>query len=245
MARYRLTIEYDGTNFAGWQKQDDALTIQSRITFAVHQFCGEIVTVNGAGRTDAGVHATGQVAHIDLKHTWPSDTVRDAVNNHLRPDPISILNVCKVTEKFDARFSATKRHYLYRIENRRAPLTLDQLRAWQVAVPLNAKHMHNAAQSLVGHHDFTTFRSSHCQAKSPVKTLDAITVIQRDNIIIVTTSARSFMHRQVRSIVGSLKLVGEGKWSQDEIAERLAACDRAACGVVAPSHGLYLSQVDY
>jgi tRNA pseudouridine38-40 synthase len=243
--RFRLTIEYDGTPFAGWQEQDGSVTVQSRIAAAITAFCGESVTVFGAGRTDAGVHATGQVAHIDLARNWPADTVRDALNDHLRPDPIAIVEAADASADFDARFSAKCRHYRYLIVDRRAPLALDAKRAWRVAVPLDTAGMDGAAQSLVGRHDFTTFRSSSCQAVSPVKTLDAISVARDGARIVVTASARSFMHRQVRSMVGSLKLVGEGKWPVAAIAAALAARDRAACGPVAPAHGLYLARVDY
>jgi tRNA pseudouridine38-40 synthase len=243
--RFRLTIEYDGTPFAGWQEQDGSVTVQSRIAAAITAFCGESVTVFGAGRTDAGVHATGQVAHIDLARNWPADTVRDALNDHLRPDPIAIVEAADASADFDARFSAKCRHYRYLIVDRRAPLALDAKRAWRVAVPLDTAVMDEAAQSLVGRHDFTTFRSSSCQAISPVKTLDAISVARDGARIVVTASARSFMHRQVRSMVGSLKLVGEGKWPVAAIAAALAARDRAACGPVAPAHGLYLARVDY
>ena len=245
MPRYKLTIEYDGTPFAGWQEQDGSTTVQSRLAAAVKVFSGDSVTVFGAGRTDSGVHATGQVAHIDLTRDWPAGTVRDAVNDHLRPDPVAIIEAAEVPESFDARLSATRRHYRYRIVNRRAPLTLDYNRAWRVGAPLNAERMHEAAQALLGRHDFTTFRSVNCQAASPVKTLDAIRVERSADEIEVSTSARSFMHRQVRSMVGSLKLVGEGKWQVSDVAEALAACDRAACGAVAPAHGLYLERVDY
>ena len=245
MPRYRLTIEYDGTPFAGWQEQDGSVTVQSRIVAAITAFCGESVTVFGAGRTDAGVHATGQVAHIDLARDWPADTVRDALNDHLRPDPIAIVAAAEAPADFDARFSATRRHYRYLIVDRRAPLALDANRAWRVAVPLDVAGMDEAARSLVGRHDFTTFRSSSCQAASPVKTLDAISVARDGERVVVTASARSFMHRQVRSMVGSLKLVGEGKWPAAAVAEALAARDRAACGPVAPAHGLYLARVDY
>ncbi len=245
MPRFKLTIEYDGTPFAGWQEQDGSPTVQSRLAAAIQGFSGESVTVFGAGRTDAGVHATGQVAHIDLARVWPEGTVRDAMNDHLRPDPVAIVEAEEVPDSFDARLSAIRRHYRYRMVNRRAPLALDYNRAWRVGVPLNAELMHEAAQALLGRNDFTTFRSVNCQATSPVKTLDEIAVHRTGEDIELTTCARSFMHRQVRSIVGSLKLVGEGKWPVGAIAEALAVCDRAACGAVAPAHGLYLARVDY
>jgi tRNA pseudouridine38-40 synthase len=245
MPRYRLTIEYDGTPFAGWQAQAGGVTVQSRLAAAITGFCGETVTVFGAGRTDAGVHATGQVAHVDLARDWPAATVRDAVNDHLRPDPVAIVAAVVAPDDFDARFSATRRHYRYTIVNRRAPLTLDLHRAWRVGAPLDAGAMNEAAQLLVGRHDFTTFRSAHCQARSPVKTLDAISVARDGDEITVKAGARSFMHRQVRSMVGSLELVGEGKWPPSAIADALDARDRAACGPVAPASGLCLERVDY
>ncbi len=201
--------------------------------------------MSGAGRTDAGVHALGQVAHIDLERAWPADTVRDAINAHLRPEPVAILHAEQVAGDFDSRFSATARHYLYVIVNRRAPLALEARRAWQVAKALDADAMHEAAQALVGHHDFTTFRSSECQAKSPLKTLGALDISRAGDRIEIRASARSFLHNQVRSMAGSLKLVGEGRWTGADLAAALAARDRAACGPVAPPGGLYLVRVDY
>lgn len=245
MPRYRLTIEYDGAPFVGWQMQANGRSVQQALAEAVASFCGEAVTVYGAGRTDAGVHALGQVAHIDLAKDWPGDTVRDALNQHLRPEPVAILRAERVPDDFDARFSAARRRYLYRIVNRRAPLALDAGRAWHVGVPLDAGAMHAAAQALVGHHDFTTFRSSDCQAKSPVKTLDALTVSRLGEEVQLRAVARSFLHNQVRSLVGSLKLVGAGRWTARDIVRALAARDRAACGPVAPPDGLYLEAVDY
>ena len=245
MPRYRLTIEYDGTPFAGWQHQDGRPTVQSEIATAINGFCGESVTVFGAGRTDAGVHATGQVAHVDLAGDWPVGTVRDAINDHLRPAPVAIVDVAATASDFDARHSAVARHYRYRIVNRRAPLALERDRAWRVGVRLDAGLMHAAAQTLIGRHDFTTFRSVHCQSRSPDKTLDALDVVRDGDEVVVTATARSFLHRQVRSMVGSLKLVGEGKWQPQDVAEALGARDRAACGPVAPAHGLYLVRVDY
>jgi tRNA pseudouridine38-40 synthase len=212
---------------------------------AITAFSRERVTLKGAGRTDAGVHAVGQVAHVDLVRAWPAATVRDAVNAHLRPEPISILSVEPVPDDFDARFSARKRHYLYRIVDRRTPLALDRSRAWGVPSRLDADAMHLAAQLLVGKHDFTTFRAAECQAKSPVKTLDRLDVSREGDEIAIRADARSFLHNQVRSIVGTLKKVGEGKWPVGEVAAALAACDRARSGPVAPAHGLYLVAVDY
>jgi tRNA pseudouridine38-40 synthase len=245
MPRYKLTIEYDGTPYVGWQIQDNGLTIQGALTEAIAAFTGERVAVQGAGRTDAGVHALGQVAHIDLAKDWDTDNVRDAANFHLRPQPIAVLAAEKAADDFDARFSATKRHYLYRIINRRADLTLEQNRVWRVPRPLDTTAMHDAAQRLIGKHDFTTFRSTECQAASPVKTLDRLDVTRDGDNVNVTASARSFLQHQVRSMVGSLVHVGEGKWSADDLSAALAARDRSACGQVAPPHGLYLIKVEY
>jgi tRNA pseudouridine38-40 synthase len=245
MPRYKLTIEYDGTPFVGWQIQDNGLSVQGVLTQAVAAFANERAVVGGAGRTDAGVHALGQVAHIELSKDWPADTVRDALNAHLRPHPVAVLAAERAADDFDARFSAIRRHYRYRIVNRRADLALDVLRAWRVPRPLDVAAMHEAAQRLVGRHDFTTFRSTECQAKSPVKTLDRLDVTRDGDAMSVTTTARSFLHNQVRSMVGSLVHVGDGKWSADDLASALAARDRAACGQVAPPQGLYLVRVEY
>ncbi|MDP2619604.1 MAG: tRNA pseudouridine(38-40) synthase TruA [Hyphomicrobiales bacterium] len=245
MPRYRLIIEYDGTPFVGWQAQANGRAVQQALTEAIEKFAGERVTVHGAGRTDAGVHALGQVAHIDLAKDWDPDTVREAINQHLKPEPVAILEASRAAEDFDARFFARKRHYRYRVVNRRAPLTLERDRAWRVPVPLDAEAMDEAAQALVGKHDFSTFRAAECQAKSPVKTLDALSVGRVGAEIRIEASARSFLHHQVRSMVGTLKLVGEGKWSKADVAAALAARDRAACGPVAPAYGLYLVSVDY
>jgi tRNA pseudouridine38-40 synthase len=245
MPRYKLTIEYDGTLFVGWQVQDSGLSVQGVLIEAVSAFSGERTSVGGAGRTDAGVHALGQVAHVDLTKDWPADTVRDALNAHLRPHPIAVLAAERVADDFDARFSAVRRHYRYRIVNRRADLALDVLRAWRVPRRLDVAAMHGAAQQLVGRHDFTTFRSTECQAKSPVKTLDRLDVTRDGDEVCVTTTARSFLHNQVRSMVGSLVHVGDGKWSADDLASALAARDRTACGQVAPPQGLYLVRVEY
>jgi tRNA pseudouridine38-40 synthase len=245
MPRYKLTIEYDGTPFVGWQVQDNRPSVAGAIADAVAKFAGETPKVSGAGRTDAGVHALGQVAHVDLARDWDTDTIRDALNAQLRPSPIAILNVERVAPDFDARFSARARHYLYRIVNRRADLALDRDRVWRVVRPLDVNAMHEAAQRLVGHHDFTTFRSTECQAKSPMKTLDRLDVSRAGDEIRIQVSARSFLHNQVRSMVGSLVQVGEGKWSAGELAKALDAKSRAACGPVAPACGLYLVRVDY
>jgi tRNA pseudouridine38-40 synthase len=245
MPRYKLTIEYDGTPYVGWQAQDNGASVQGVLTAAVAAFAGERVVIGAAGRTDAGVHALGQVAHVDLAKDWDTETVRDAINFHLRPLPVAVLAAERATPDFDARFSAVKRHYLYRIVNRRADLTLEQNRAWRVPRPLDAEAMHAAARRLIGRHDFTTFRSTECRAKSPVKTLDRLDVARDGDEIRITAAARSFLQHQVRSMVGSLIHVGEGKWRTDDLAAALAARDRAACGQVAPPHGLYLVRVDY
>jgi tRNA pseudouridine38-40 synthase len=243
--RYKLTIEYDGRPFVGWQIQDNGPAVQGVLAAALTAFCGEEVSVHGAGRTDAGVHALGQVGHVDLSREWEADTVRDAVNAHLRPHPVAVIAAERVAETFDARFSARKRHYRYRIINRRADLTLDRGLAWRIPKPLDSDGMHAAAQRLVGRHDFTTFRHAECQAKSPVKTLDQLDVRQSGDEIAVVTSARSFLHTQVRSMVGTLALVGEGKWTADDVSAALERRDRAACAPVAPPDGLYLTGVDY
>ena len=246
MPRYKLTIEYDGRPFVGWQIQDNGPSVQAVLAAAVEAFSGEKATVYGAGRTDAGVHALGQVGHLDLAKDWDEDTVRDAVNAHLRPHPVAVLAAERVAEAFDARFSAIRRHYRYRIVNRRADLTFDRGHAWRIAKPLDAAAMHAAAQRLVGRHDFTTFRNAECQAKSPVKTLDRLDVERiAEEDIHVATSARSFLHTQVRSMVGALALVGEGKWSADDVSSALEKRNRSACAPVAPPDGLYLMKVDY
>ena len=247
MPRYRLDIEYDGTAYCGWQRQAGRHSVQAAIEQAVLGFCGETVSLRGAGRTDTGVHASGQVGHVDLARAWPVDTVRDAINAHLSQagETVSILTATEVGEGFDARFSAVGRHYLYRILNRRAPPALMKNRVWWVPKPLDAEAMHEAAQMLVGRHDFTTFRSVHCQAKSPVRTLDRLDVTRDGETIEIRASARSFLHNQVRSMVGTLKRVGEGAWTASDVAEALEARDRKACAGLAPPQGLYLTQVDY
>jgi tRNA pseudouridine38-40 synthase len=245
MPRYKLLIEYDGTPFSGWQNQTDQTTVQGVLAAAVESFCGEKIAVQGAGRTDAGVHAIGQVAHIDLIKEWETDVVRDALTAQLRPHPVAVLAAERVPDDFDARFSARKRHYMYRIVNRRADLALDRNRVWRVGRPLDARAMHLAAKALLGNHDFTTFRAAECQAKSPVKTLDLLDVERGGEEIRIFASARSFLHHQVRSMVGSLALVGEGRWSAKDLSDALAVRDRTACGPMAPADGLYLVQVDY
>jgi tRNA pseudouridine38-40 synthase len=243
--RYRLTIEYDGTPFVGWQRQENGLSVQQAISDALEKFCQSRIAVHGAGRTDAGVHARGQCAHIDLPRHYPPDTVANAVNQHLKPLPVAILRAEEASADFHARFSARMRHYAYRIINRRAPLCLERERAWLVHAPLDAEAMAQAARLLEGRHDFTTYRSVHCQAKSPVKTLERLEVARFGEEIAIEASARSFMHNQVRSLVGSLKMVGEGKWRPDQVKKALEARDRAACGPVAPACGLCLMAVDY
>ena len=245
MPRYKLTIEYDGGPFVGWQRQENGRSVQQAIEEAVAAFSGETVVVKGAGRTDSGVHALGQVAHIDLVREFDDDTVRDAINAKLKPEPVAILVAERAADDFDARFSAVKRHYLYRILNRRAQPAVDAGRVWWVTSPLDAEAMHMAAQALVGNHDFTTFRSSECQAKSPVKTLDRLDVSRAGDEVTVSASARSFLHNQVRSMVGALRKVGDGKWPVAAVGEALEAKDRARAGPVAPPEGLYLVRVDY
>jgi len=245
MKRYKITIEYDGGPFVGWQMQANGASVQAALAAAIRAFSGEAVEVRGAGRTDAGVHARGQVAHFDLAKAMRPDQIREAINHHLKPAPVAVLACEAVAADFDARFSATRREYEYILINRRAPLTLDAGRAWRVPPPLDAQAMHDAAQVLTGKHDFTTFRSVQCQARSPVKTLDWLEVMRAGERITIHASARSFLHHQVRSIVGSLKLVGEGKWSRDDLEAALEAQKRSACGPVAPACGLYLVSVGY
>ncbi|MBO6724948.1 MAG: tRNA pseudouridine(38-40) synthase TruA [Rhizobiaceae bacterium] len=247
MPRYRIDIEYDGGPYAGWQRQADQHSVQAAIEQAIQAFCGEAVTIRGAGRTDAGVHARGQVAHFDLEREWQSDRVMAAINAHLTKagETVAVTAAHSVETAFDARFSATARHYLYRILNRRAPPALERGQVWHVARELDPGIMHEAAQVLVGKHDFTTFRSVQCQAKSPVKTLDVLDVTRAGDLVEIRASARSFLHNQVRSMVGTLKRVGEGAWSADDVRAALEAADRAECGPVAPPDGLYLMRVDY
>ena len=245
MPRYKLTIEYDGTSFFGWQSQKGGGAVQDVLEDAIEKLCGTRLRVQAAGRTDAGVHALGQVAHLDLENTMRPDRLRDALNALMRPHTVAIVDAVEVPDTFEARFSAIRRHYLYRIVNRRAPLTLDRGQAWLVNKPLNADAMHDAAQVFVGTHDFTTFRSTLCQAKSPVKTMEELSVSRYGEDIEIIARSRSFLHNQVRSLVGSLKLVGEGKWTRRDIERALKAKDRAACGPVSPPDGLYLLKVDY
>ncbi len=245
MTRFKLTLEYDGAAFVGWQRQDNGPSVQQALEEAVTGFCGEIATVHGAGRTDAGVHALGQVAHLDLEKPTTAETLRDAVNAHLKPAPVAVLAAEVAADDFHARFSATERRYLYRIVNRRPPLALERGRAWWVPRPLDAAAMHAAAQVLVGKHDFSSFRASECQAKSPVKTLTAIQVSRLAEAIEIRARAPSFLHHQVRNFAGTLRLVGEGKWSAAKVEAVLEACDRNAAGQTAPAEGLYLTEVVY
>ena len=245
MPRYRLTLEYDGAPFVGWQRQDNGPSVQGALEDAIEKLSGERVTVTGSGRTDAGVHALGQVAHFDLVKTFEPGKVRDALNYHLRPNPVVVLDADAVDSEFHARFSARSRHYLFRILNRRSPPALETGKVWHVSHKLDAEAMHAAAQVFVGQHDFTTFRAAECQAQSPVKTLDRLDVSRRADEIHIEASARSFLHHQIRSFAGTLKLVGEGKWTPRDVADALAAKDRTRCGPVSPPDGLYLVRVDY
>lgn len=245
MPRYRLLIEYDGTAYSGWQSQATGNGVQDHIERSILAFAGTEVRLKGAGRTDAGVHALGQVAHFDIDKPLRPDTIRDAGNVHLRPHPITIVEADEVPDTFDARFSAKKRHYVYRVMARRAPPTLDRHLIWHVKVPLDVPAMVEASKVLLGKHDFTTFRSADCQSKSPVKTLDQLDVREVGNEIHFIVSARSFLHNQVRSMVGGLRKVGDGRWTADDLKASLEAADRTACAPVAPPEGLCLMKVDY
>lgn len=246
MTRYRITIEYDGAGFVGWQRQANGLSsAQGAIEHAIHAFSGESPTVHGAGRTDAGVHALGQVAHFDLAKPATPAVIRDALNYHLRPQSISVIGVAPADPSFDARRSARGRAYLYRILNRRAPAALDRGKVWHIGRPLDATRMHAAAQHLVGKHDFSAFRAAECQAKSPVRTLDLVTVALAGEEVHIHAHARSFLHNQVRIIAGTLRLVGEGKWTAVDVAAALASRDRRAAGPTAPPHGLTLTAIFY
>ncbi len=251
MARYRFTIEYDGSPYFGWQRQDNVPSVQRALENALSKLGEENILVQGAGRTDAGVHALGQIAHADLARPWTPFRLMEAMNAHLRQaeETVSILNCEKIGDDFHARFSAIQRHYIYRIMCRRAPLTVERGRAWNVKAELDVTAMDAAAKLLLGEHDFTTFRSTDCQAKSPIKVLDTLDVSIRDlhgvEIIEISTTARSYLHNQVRSLTGCLKAVGEGRWSCDDLVNAFEARDRSACAPVAPAHGLYLVSVSY
>jgi len=245
MPRYRLTLEYDGTPFSGWQRQPDRPSVQEALETAIAAFSGETVTTQAAGRTDTGVHALGQVAHFDLSREWDPFRIREALNYHLRPHPVAVIAAEAMGEDFEARFSAIARHYEYRILNRRAPAVIERNHVWHVPMPLDTDAMHAAAQLILGRHDFSTFRAAECQAKSPIRTLDRFDVRREAEHIVATVSARSFLHHQVRSMMGSLKLVGEGKWQPGDFRAALDAADRRRCGPVAPPDGLYLTRVDY
>ena len=245
MTRFRLTIEYDGRPFFGWQRQDHGPSVQGAIETALTGVTGETVTVVGCGRTDSGVHAAGQVAHVDIEREIAAFRLMEALNAHLRPAPVAILDCAVAAPDFHARFDCIGRRYRYRIVNRRAPLTIDAGLAWQVAKPLDAEAMHAAAQVLVGRHDFTTFRSIRCQAASPIKTLDRLYVERDADTVLIHAAARSFLHHQVRSMVGCLRLVGDGSWSAGQLAEALAATDRQQLGLNAPPDGLTLIAAVY
>lgn len=247
MPRFRMTVEYDGTPYVGWQRQENGPSVQGALEQAILTLTGETVSIRGAGRTDSGVHAMGQVIHVDLSRAWVPYKLRNAVNAHLAlaQERVAVLDVVEVSEDFDARFSALRRHYLYRIISRPSRLALDAERAWWVAKPLDHERMHEAAQQLVGHHDFTTFRSAHCQAASPVRTLDRLDVTRTGDLIEIRATAQSFLHNQIRSFAGTLKLAGEGRMTVADVRAALEARDRAACGPVAPPTGLFFMKVDY
>lgn len=245
MTRLRLTVEYDGRPFMGWQRQAHGASVQAAIEEAARSVTGEAAAVHAAGRTDAGVHALAMAAHVDLEKAIAPFRLMEALNARLRPAPVAILDCAEVPADWHARFSCTGRRYLYRIVNRRAPLTLEAGQAWRIAAPLDAAAMHDAAQRLVGLHDFTTFRSAHCQSANPVKTLDRLDVTRAGDAVEIRAEARSFLHHQVRSMVGCLALVGRGQWQADDLAAALAARDRAALGHNAPPDGLYFTGADY
>ena len=245
MPRFKLVIEYDGTPFVGWQRQINGRSVQQVVEEAIERFSGQSVRIQCAGRTDAGVHATHQVAHVDLAQDWRADTVRDAANAHLRPEPVAVVSAEVVPDGFNARTSAVKRRYVYRILNRRAPPALDGNRVWHVPHPLDTDRMQAAAQTLVGRHDFTTFRAAECQANSPIRTLERLDVVRHEHDIRVHAAARSFLHHQVRSMVGTLMLAGAGRWTVEDVRRALEARDRARCGPTAPAAGLTLVGVEY
>jgi len=245
MTRFVLTIEYDGRPFVGWQRQKNGFAVQEAIEDSIRRLTGEGVTLHGAGRTDAGVHALGQVAHFDLERSFNAETIRAGLNAHLRPHPISVIDAAVVDPSFDARRSAKQRIYRYRILNRRAPPALEVGQVWHVGTPLDVTAMSKAATALIGKHDFTSFRSTYCQAASAVKTLDGLSVVKVNDEICVEACARSFLHNQVRILVGTLKLVGDRRWTKADVEAALAACDRTKGGTTAPAEGLYLVAVRY
>jgi tRNA pseudouridine38-40 synthase len=245
MQRYKLTVEYNGTPYVGWQRQDNGLSVQQCIEEAIYKFCQTAVTLCVAGRTDAGVHATGQVCHADLPVDLDADKVRKAINFYLEEQLISIVDARKVDSDFSARFSATKRYYMYRIINRPAKLAIEKGLAWHIPIPLDTKAMQEGANYLIGYHDFSTFRASQCQANSPMRTLDTIQIVKDEKDIRIYLEALSFLHHQVRNIVGTLYFVGIGKWTPEDINKALKAKDRTKGGQTAPAEGLYLTQVDY
>jgi tRNA pseudouridine38-40 synthase len=245
MPRFKLIIEYDGAPFVGWQRQENGVSVQEALENAILAMTGERTIAHGAGRTDAGVHATGQVAHLDLTRDWAPWRLGEGLNAHLAPQPVAVVKAESAAPDFDARHGARARYYHYRIVNRRAPLTFDRGRAWRVKPRLDAEAMHEAARKLIGRHDFSTFRDAQCQAKSPVRTLDRLDVRRAGDEILIEVKALSFLHRQVRSMVGSLVDVGAGRWSAHDLEAALKAADRTRCGQVAPACGLYLARVDY
>ena len=245
MARFKLTIEYHGRPFVGWQRQANGMSVQQALEEAIEDFSGETATLHAAGRTDTGVHATGQVCHMDLEKETDAGTVRDAINFHVRPYAVSVLRAERVNENFHARFSAMQRAYLYKITNRRGPLAIARGLSWHIIPDLDTDAMHAAAQLLIGKHDFSTFRAARCQADSPERTLDLLDVVRDGEVILVHARARSFLYHQVRNMVGTLKLVGEGKWVPDDVADALATEDRSAGGPTAPPEGLYLTEIKY
>ncbi len=245
MHRYKLTVEYDGRPYAGFQRQQNAPSVQGVLEAAVLAFTGETITLKAAGRTDTGVHATGQVVHFDLSKAWEPDRIRDAMNAHMRQELVGVLRAEAVDDSFDARFSAKRRYYRYTILNRRTPPVYERGKVWGVSRDLDIAQMQAAADRLVGHHDFTTFRSAHCQAKSPERTLETLHVSREGQHVYVDAAARSFLHNQVRSLVGALKVAGEGRLSADEAQAMLEARDRKACAAVAPADGLVFTKVDY
>lgn len=245
MARYKLTIEFDGTPFVGWQRQANGFSVQGCLEQAALRYCGEEVTFHAAGRTDAGVHGLGMVVHVDIARNDRADKVRDALNALLRPNPVVVLNAELVDDEFHARFSCLERSYIYRILNRRAPAALEAGKVWWYAKPLDAEAMDHAAQRLVGKHDFSSFRASECQAQSPLKTLDELRVRRRGQMVEIYARARSFLHHQVRNMVGTLILVGEGKWDADRLEAALKACNRSAAGQTSPAQGLFFLNARY